>query len=480
MLAVKGRVWPVRTLKLTDLAIVTLSVGWATVLTSRTTSIAGLEGFLSVRATPWNGALVCLMVLLCHISFVCCGLYRSRRLPNNVAESRDVLRAVSVATACIAALGTILSVRLITLPFLTISWMMSAASLCIFRLGLRALLAHLRANGRNLRFILIIGTNARAVEFAHWISRRPELGYRLIGFVDNNWPGLDRVKPNGYSIVADCAGLGQFLRTHVVDEVAIYLPLGSFYREACEIVRLCEHHGIVMRFRPEMFRLDTSNWQAEECDGCHYMTTIARSADRRSLVIKRMVDIVVSVVLLALLAPVMFGAAIAIALTSPGPIFFLQERVGLNKRRFRIYKFRTMVRDAETLMKAMETRNELSGPVFKIKNDPRITTVGRFLRRRSIDELPQLFNVLKGDMSLVGPRPTSIRDFAGFSEDWQHRRFSVRPGITCLWQVSGRNNVPFDRWMLLDMQYMDEWSLWLDFKILAKTVPAVLSGIGAA
>jgi lipopolysaccharide/colanic/teichoic acid biosynthesis glycosyltransferase len=181
-----------------------------------------------------------------------------------------------------------------------------------------------------------------------------------------------------------------------------------------------------------------------------------------------------------LLSPTFILAAIAIKLTSPGPIFFLQERMGLNKRRVKVFKFRTMVPDAEKLMASIETQNEMSGPVFKIRNDPRITPIGKFLRRSSIDELPQLLNVLKGDMSLVGPRPLPVRDYEGFNEDWQRRRFSVKPGITCLWQVNGRSGLTFDQWMLLDLQYMDEWSLWLDLKILARTVPAVLKGIGAA
>ena len=152
----------------------------------------------------------------------------------------------------------------------------------------------------------------------------------------------------------------------------------------------------------------------------------------------------------------------------------------MNKRRFKIYKFRTMVPDAEKLMSALEKDNEAGGPVFKMKNDPRITRIGRALRKSSVDELPQLFNVLRGDMSLVGPRPLPVRDYEGFNEDWQRRRFSVKPGITCLWQVNGRSGVSFDQWMLLDLQYMDEWSIWLDLKILAKTVPAVFRGEGAA
>jgi len=172
--------------------------------------------------------------------------------------------------------------------------------------------------------------------------------------------------------------------------------------------------------------------------------------------------------------------AVLIKLTSPGAIIFQQERVGLNKRKFKVYKFRTMVEEAEKLMPQLEMLNEVSGPVFKIKNDPRITAIGRILRRTSVDELPQLFNVIKGDMSLVGPRPLPVRDYEGFSEDWQRRRFSVKPGITCLWQINGRSSIGFDRWMELDLQYVDEWSLWLDMKILARTIPAVLRGSGAA
>jgi lipopolysaccharide/colanic/teichoic acid biosynthesis glycosyltransferase len=183
---------------------------------------------------------------------------------------------------------------------------------------------------------------------------------------------------------------------------------------------------------------------------------------------------------LAALAPVFLIVALLLKFSSGGPIFFRQERMGLNKRRFRILKFRTMVPNAEKMMAELEKHNEVSGPVFKIKDDPRITPLGKFLRRTSIDELPQLFNVLKGDMSLVGPRPLPIRDYEGFNQDWQRRRFSVRPGITCLWQVSGRSSIPFEQWMKMDLQYMDEWSLWLDVKILAQTVSAVLKGSGAA
>jgi len=200
-------------------------------------------------------------------------------------------------------------------------------------------------------------------------------------------------------------------------------------------------------------------------------------------VIKRVLDFSLSLMLLIAIAPLLLLTAILIKLTSSGPVFFVQRRIGLNKRTFDIYKFRTMGVDAELKLREIEHLNEVSGPVFKIKNDPRITPLGKFLRKTSIDELPQLFNVLRGDMSLVGPRPLQLRDYELFTEsgeDWQRCRFSVRPGITCLWQVNGRNSLPFQQWMELDLQYVRNWSLWLDLQILAKTVPAVLRGSGAA
>jgi lipopolysaccharide/colanic/teichoic acid biosynthesis glycosyltransferase len=195
---------------------------------------------------------------------------------------------------------------------------------------------------------------------------------------------------------------------------------------------------------------------------------------------KRILDFSFSLLLLLILAPLFLITAVLIKITSAGPIFFVQERVGLNKRRFYLFKFRTMIREAEEKLAELEHLNEVSGPVFKIKNDPRVTGLGKILRKTSIDELPQLLNVLKGDMSLVGPRPLPVRDYAGFDQDSLRRRFSVRPGITCLWQINGRSSIPFLKWMELDMEYIDQWSLSLDFKILAKTIPAVLKGSGAA
>jgi exopolysaccharide biosynthesis polyprenyl glycosylphosphotransferase len=196
--------------------------------------------------------------------------------------------------------------------------------------------------------------------------------------------------------------------------------------------------------------------------------------------VKRFFDIVIALILLIVLAPLFLAIAVMTKMTSPGSAFFIQERVGLNKRRFRLYKFRTMTQDAEQKQVELEELNEMDGPVFKIANDPRITRLGRFLRNTSIDELPQLINVLIGDMSLVGPRPLPVRDYDFFYQDWHRRRFSIRPGLTCLWQISGRSNIPFEKWIEMDLQYIDQWSLLLDLKILVRTVPAVIKGTGAA
>jgi len=385
-----------------------------------------------------------------------------------------------VTVACFVVLSAGFSIRMVTVDFLALFGVLTFLVLSLVRLTARLFAARIRAHGADLRQLLILGSNPRAVEFARKITADKQRGYRLLGFVDDDWPGINALKTTGFSVVSDYAGLAEYLRRNVVDEVAIYLPFGSFYKNSLEVANLCQLHGIVMRLSSDVFGLNPSRMRSEEFDGEGYLTTYTGSADMWPLLFKRVVDIVGASIVLLLLAPVLIAAALAIKLTSKGPVMFLQERIGFNKRRFKIFKFRTMVTDAEKLMASLEKCNEASGPVFKMKNDPRITPIGRILRKTSIDELPQLFNVLEGTMSLVGPRPLPIRDYEGFNEDWQRRRFSVKPGITCLWQVNGRSGISFEKWMQLDLQYMDEWSLWLDFKILVKTVPAVLKGSGAA
>ena len=264
-----------------------------------------------------------------------------------------------------------------------------------------------------------------------------------------------------------------------VDEVFIALPREKYGPLVEEVVRLCEEQGIIVRVQTELFKLRIARWQVDELNGIPVVTIRSGPPDGWQLLTKRLIDLCGSVVLVVALAPIFALVAMCIKLDSPGPVFFRQQRVGLNKRRFRLFKFRTMTEGADRQQLLLERLNEADGPVFKIKDDPRITRVGKFLRRFSIDELPQLLNVLQGEMSLVGPRPLPVRDIERIDAQWHKRRLSVKPGLTCLWQVNGRSDVSFDHWVQMDLEYIDKWSLALDLKILMKTIPAVLKGSGA-
>ena len=273
--------------------------------------------------------------------------------------------------------------------------------------------------------------------------------------------------------------LNSVVADEAVDEVLVALPMDKYGPLVENIVRHCEEQGIIVRVRTQMSRLHVARSYVDELQGVPVVTIQSGPPDSWQLAAKRLLDIVVSTGLLLALTPLLAAVILLIRLDSPGSIFFAQERVGFNKRRFRILKFRTMVDGSDQQQQMLEELNEAEGPVFKIKNDPRVTRVGRFLRRFSIDELPQLFNVLKGEMSLVGPRPLPIRDVKRIDVQWHKRRFSIKPGITCLWQVNGRSNIGFDEWVRLDLDYIDRWSLGLDMKILMKTIPVVFRGSGA-
>jgi exopolysaccharide biosynthesis polyprenyl glycosylphosphotransferase len=409
-----------------------------------------------------------------------CNLYESKRLSTKSAEVADILRAVTICTVFLWFGSRLLSVAHVRSHVLIAFWAIACLLIIATRMWVRYLLTGIRKRGRNVHHILVLGTNARAVEFGRKIEAMPERGCRLLGFVDDEWPGLGEFKESGFSLACTNAGITEFLRKNVVDEIAIFLPLRSFYERAADVARLAKQYGILVRLDTDVFNLKFAHARTDATGGSSQIVSSGSVFAGWQLLLKRGIDILGSLALLITLAPLFLIVAVLIKWTSPdGPVFFSQTRVGINKRQFMMFKFRTMVPDAENNQEKFAHLNEMTGPAFKIKNDPRITPIGHILRKTSIDELPQLFNVLAGDMSLVGPRAMSLRDYQLFNEDWQRRRFSVAPGITCLWQVHGRNTIPFDQWMILDMQYIDGWSLWLDIKILALTVPAVFSGFGA-
>jgi exopolysaccharide biosynthesis polyprenyl glycosylphosphotransferase len=466
--------------RLFDLGLMILAFMVAALAVLHQNRAVTITEFFSMRVKIQNFAIFALLVFAWRLTFSLSGLYVSRRLSNRRGEVVDVIKATSLGTFVILLGAIVFHIKLVTAVFLAVFWLVSTCMTVVSRLLLRIILAGVRKRGRNLREMVIVGTNGRALEFARRLRSLPELGYRIAGFVDQNWQGLEAFRRSGYALASDFGGFPQFLRNSVVDEVVLALPFRSMHDQGSRIAALCQEQGITVRVLTNLFDLKIARSSEEEVEDDPLITHSTGSVEGWPIVAKRILDFTISSILITLLFPVLLIVAILIKLTSPGPVLFTQKRLGLNKRRFNMYKFRTMVLDAEKRMREIEHLNEVSGPVFKVNNDPRITPIGRFFRKTSADELPQLFNVLTGNMSLVGPRPLPVRDYEGFNEDWQRRRFSVKPGITCLWQVRGRSSIPFEKWMELDLEYIDKWSLWLDFQILLRTIPAVLRGSGAA
>ena len=469
--------------RLLDLLILVGSFGVAALPLVGAHGPMSFTEFLSLRIKIQNFVVFFLLLWVWHTIFLMLGLYNSKRMWARRAEAMDVVKATSLSALVLGFSSVLIGFRMVNVVFVAVFWVCSTFLIASTRIAIRTYLRHLRKRGHNLRNMLIVGTNRRDIEFARTIQSKPELGYRILGFADDEWAGAEDLQKSGWSVVCTLEDLRKFLRRSVVDEVVIAVPLRSFHDDASEIASMCEQQGIMLHVLSDLFNLKTRPPLAEEFGGSPLITHSGGMEKGWPTVIKRALDFCLSLMLLIALAPLLLLTAILIKLTSPGPVFFVQKRIGFNKRVFAIYKFRTMVQDAEQKLQDIEHLNEVSGPVFKIKNDPRITPIGKFLRKTSIDEIPQFFNVLKGDMSMVGPRPLQLRDYELFTEegeDWQRCRFSVRPGITCLWQVNGRSSLPFHKWMELDLQYVRSWSLWLDLQILAKTIPVVLRGSGAA
>ncbi len=406
------------------------------------------------------------------------GLYEVRRFGKIYLEWLDIIKAVTVNVLLLAAIGIFFTRRNITKEVLLAFWSSNIVLTILFRAIVREYLISLRNKGRNLRFVVFVGTNPRALDFAQKILQRRELGFRLLGFVDDQYGSIHDNFPKAKHLCT-LDEFPAFLENNIVDEVFIILPIKSYYEQIHKIIGLCEELGVVCRVPSHWFDFRTAKTSAFDLDGIPVMTIYTGSNNQMEyLWIKRVLDVVISSLMMVLAAPMFAVIPLLLKVTSKGPVFFSQERIGYNKRRFKMLKFRTMVENAEMLQSELEHLNEADGPAFKINNDPRITSVGKWLRKTSLDEIPQLINVLLGDMSLVGPRPLPVRDVEGIDERWQKRRFSMRPGLTCLWQINGRNNLLFKDWMRLDLEYIDQWSISLDFKILFKTIPAILKATG--
>lgn len=398
-------------------------------------------------------------------------LYQSKRLASWQDELLDAVKAVGFCTLILAAMILLAEWTVFPKRFLLIFAGISFALFCLIRIYKRIFLRQLRLHGRNLRSVIIVGAGKRGQEIARLVKEKTDIGYHFLGFVDD-------IKAE--NILGRIDEISDLLVKNVVDEIIICLPIKTFYDKMENIARAAETQGITVRVSSDLFNLRLARAVPGHLSDAPVLSLHTGPLHNgKRMMIKNVFDFVVALSIVIILSPLMFLIALLIRLTSEGPAIFTQDRVGLNKRPFKMFKFRTMVTNAEELQAKLESLNEAGGPVFKIKDDPRVTRIGKFLRKTSLDELPQLFNVLLGDLSLVGPRPLPFRDVERFDEYWFNRRFSIKPGITCIWQISGRSETSFDKWILQDLEYIDKWSLSLDVKILFKTIPSILRGTGA-
>ena len=338
-------------------------------------------------------------------------------------------------------------------------------------------IAWMRQRLGRFHYFLIIGCGSRAHEMATLIEESRSMGLRLVGFVNPTSESSKLSDRFGRYEVIPLSAVEQVLEDRVVDEVVFAVSMQELARLE-PLMSHCANVGVKTRVQLEFLPSPYSRIYLENFRDVPLLSLSTAPESELLLFLKRTVDVVVAALSLVLLVPVLISIAVAIRITSPGDVLFRQTRCGLGGRRFTLYKFRSMVNNAEQLRAELHQLNELDGPAFKISDDPRITPVGRLLRRFSLDELPQLWNILRGDMSFVGPRP-AIPDEVGMYEPWQRRRLRMRPGLTCMWVLEGRSDVDFQRWIQLDLAYIDNWSLWLDCKIFLRTIPIVISGKGA-
>jgi len=442
---------------------------------------------ISIKFSLWHiGALLALSILW-YIIFKYLKMYDFRFYETRLYRVFRIVIAVSLGVAATVFGAGLIGMGGIEADFSQYFWVISIAVFLVYRIVILISLRYMRLKKRNIRQILIVGFNSRAVEIKEELSN-PVLGFNILGFIDDIDPELNQ-NSNFFTkgkqlLLCPLSQFHNYISEHQLDEVLIALPLRTHYEKIKVMIQNCAAQGIKVRLICDLVvdlpraitQIDTIEWSGTSIHFINY--DVDRSSEKQQD-LKRVIDLILAGIAVILLLPVFLIVALAIYLDDGWPVFFTQTRVGMNKKRYKMLKFRTMIRDADKMQAELEALNEVEGAAFKITDDPRITWTGNFLRKTSLDEIPQFLNVLGGSMSLVGPRPLPVRDFEKFYDDSHRRRFSVKPGITGLWQISDRDKISFQEWMQLDLQYIDTRNWLFDLKILFKTIPAVIRGKGA-
>lgn len=380
------------------------------------------------------------------------------------------------ATGILAALAIIFKLSSIDLTIFLIFAAIDYVALTIMISLSYQYHRNLMKKGMNVRNVIIIADD-NSINFIETLFSHEEWGYKVMSIVSDS-ELIYEIFASRVQVLEESQNISYLIKTMVVDEV-LYCKDDINQSTIRSMIYACEEIGVVFRLQSVFFKMPSTKTHLSYYNELPFLTFINTPTHKISHQWKLVVDILASFFIILIWSPVLLLIAVIIKLTSSGPVIFKQKRVGLRGREFSIYKFRTMVQDAEKLRANLESQNEMDGPVFKIKNDPRITGIGRLLRKSGLDEVPQFFNVLKGDMSLVGPRPPLPSEVEQY-ERWQLRRLSMRPGITCIWQIApNRNSISFDEWMRLDLQYIDTWSLKIDFLLLIRTIQTVARGSGS-
>jgi exopolysaccharide biosynthesis polyprenyl glycosylphosphotransferase len=418
--------------------------------------------------------LLLLILPLWTLVFQATGLYGRKAAQTLRPEISRLVKALTVCGLLLAAVIVAGKLDYVSRPLLALFMLLDGMLI----VAARTLVRTIALDSTTRRYVIVAGDRAGVVHTTTALDQHRDWGLEVIGVVgDGSWtPSSSFAHP----LLGVYADLPELVRKRVVDEVLIVPAPGQLERfaELEQILDPLREQGVVTRLLVNFLPPSLTEVSLEHFGGLPLLTFAPHAHSEVLLLVRRVADILLAALLLFVLSPLFLVLAALVKATSKGPVLFRQTRCGLNGRPFTFLKFRSMRVDAEELKPLLAAYNEMDGPAFKMTDDPRVTPLGKWLRRTSLDELPQLWNIFVGDMSFVGPRPAVVEEVRQY-QPWQRRRLSMKPGLTCLWQISGRNEIPFDEWMRLDLEYIDNWSLWLDLKIAMKTIPAVLLGRGA-